>query len=68
LRKRVFQSFEDSPAGAIAGLVKMLDPTDPDLEPGMNSVINLPLRPTSADWNRFETACGRQQSLYTKSA
>jgi hypothetical protein len=68
LRKRVFQSFEDSPAGAIAGLVKTLDPTGPDFQPGMNSVINSPLRPTSADWNRFETACGRQQLLYTKAS
>jgi hypothetical protein len=68
LRKRIFQSFQESPAGAIAGLVKMFDPTTPDLEPGMKSVINSPFQPRPAAWSRFESACARQLSLYTKSA
>lgn len=68
LRKRVFQSFEDSPAGAIAGLVTMFDPSGPVLEPGMNDVINSPLQPDRASWNRFEAACRQVRELYTRSA
>jgi hypothetical protein len=47
LQKRVFQSFEDSPAGAIAGMMKFFDPSGLELEPGMNDVVNfaVPTRP-----------------------
>lgn len=68
LRKRVFQSFEDSPAGAIAGLMQELDPTGPELEPGMNDVVNSPFQPDRPAWNRFEAACAQQRDLYTRSA
>jgi hypothetical protein len=68
LRKRVFQSFEDSPAGAIAGLVKMLDPLGPELQAGENDVINSPFRPDLTAWSRFEAACLELCSIYTRSA
>jgi hypothetical protein len=68
LRRRVFQSFEDSPAGAIAGLMKLFDPSGPELEAGMNDVINSPFQPDRASWSRFEAACAHAQAVYTKSA
>jgi hypothetical protein len=64
----VFQSFEDSPAGAIAGLMKAFDPSGPELEPGMNDVISSPLQPDRASWNRFEAACGQVREFYARSA
>jgi hypothetical protein len=68
LRRRVFQSFEDSPAGAIAGLMKLFDPSGPALEAGMNDVITSPFQPDHASWNRFEAACGQLRDVYTRSA
>jgi hypothetical protein len=68
LRKRVFQSFEDSPAGAIAGLVKLFDPLGPELHAGENDVINSPFRPDPTAWSRFEVACLELRSIYSRSA
>jgi hypothetical protein len=68
LRQRVFQRFEDSPAGVIAGLMKLFDPKGAELEAGMNDVINSPFQPDHASWNKFEAACGRLRDVYTRSA
>jgi hypothetical protein len=68
LRKRIFQSFEDSPAGAIAGLMKLFDPTGPKLEAGTNDVINSPLQPDQDSWSRFEVASTQLQELYARAS
>ncbi|MCP9274486.1 hypothetical protein [Mycolicibacterium arenosum] len=69
LRKRVFQSFEDSPAGAIVKMAGLL--TDAGLpEPTIraSAVASSPFRPDRDAWNRFAAACEAQHLLYTESA
>lgn len=53
------QGFEDSPAGTTAGLMMPFDPSGPELEAGMNDVINAQFEPDHASWNRFEAACAQ---------
>lgn len=57
LRKRVYQSFEDSPAGCIATMGRMFGVAEADLEPGSNSVLSVGEKPTTGEWARFEAAC-----------
>lgn len=62
------QGFEDSPAGTTAGLMMPFDPSGPELEAGMNDVINAQFEPDHASWNRFEAACAQLRTVYTRSA
>lgn len=57
LRKRVYQSWADSPAGCIARLGRMFGMPDADLEPGSKSVLSVGEKPTAREWARFEAAC-----------
>lgn len=58
LRKRVFQSDADSPAGRIAHLAELLADADlptPEISPA--AVVGGGARPTAQEWERFEHAC-----------
>lgn len=69
LQKRVFQSFEDSPAGAIVKMMGLFSESGlPQPELGSDDVLSSPLRPDRESWNRFEAACGQVRELYTRSA
>lgn len=57
IRKRVYQSFADSPAGHIAELAKLLDPVHPGLVVDSEAASNGGTRPTAAEWTRFAAAC-----------
>jgi hypothetical protein len=69
LHKRVFQSFSDSPAGAIVNIAGMFaDAGLPAPTISKSAVTGSPFRPTKDDWNRFADACCAQRLLYTKGA
>lgn len=69
LRKRVFQSFEDSPAGAIVKMMGLFEDAGlPEPQLGSEAVLASPLQPSRAAWNRWEAACEGMLSVYTKSA
>lgn len=58
LRKRVFQSDEDSPAGQVAHLAELLSDANlpiPQISPA--AVAGQGSRPTAQEWARFEDAC-----------
>ena len=59
LRRRAFQSYEDSPAGAISQLAGMFGVPDADSEVDTSTVLQVGERPTSAEWGRFERACAQ---------
>jgi hypothetical protein len=67
LHQRVFQTCEDSPAGASAGLTKTLDPTRSGWDWEGDEAFDSPYRPRREDWRRFISACESQRLLYTKS-
>jgi hypothetical protein len=68
LHGRVYQSFEDSPAGAIVGLVELLAPLRDGLEVSADAVTGPGLIPTFEEWRGFEEACAQVRAVYTKSA
>jgi hypothetical protein len=68
LRKRVFESFEDSPAGHIVKLAEMLAPVAPDLVVTSDAVTDCGIRPTGAEWGRFLDACDQLGSTHAKTA
>jgi hypothetical protein len=57
IRKRVFESFADSPAGQIAKLATILAPLGPGLTVSDDARTNCDIRPTDAEWARFDAAC-----------
>lgn len=58
LKKRVFQSCEDSPAGRIQSLAALIAAEGlPRPEVGPEAVRDSGERPTSAEWQSFERAC-----------
>lgn len=57
IETRVYQSFEDSPAGQIVRLAGMLAPLGPGLEVGVDAVTDCGVRPSPAEWARFTAAC-----------
>jgi hypothetical protein len=68
IRKRVFESFEDSPAGQIVKLAGMLEPVAPGFVVSPDAVSDCAVRPSSAEWARFVGACERERSGHAKSA
>lgn len=67
IRKRVFESFEDSPAGAVLQIASLVSPLAPGFEVGADAIADSPLQPNTAEWSRFEEACA-DVGLYTQSA
>jgi len=55
LRKRVFQSYEDSPAGFVSRLVALFGSLEPV------SAVTAPMteRPSAREWAGFELACAQ---------
>ena len=57
IRKRIFESFEDSPAGQIVKLAKMLGPVAPGFVVSDDAVADCAVRRATAEWARFVSAC-----------
>lgn len=58
LRKRVFQSYADSPAGMIANLAGLLSAEGlPDATISASAIADAAERPTAQEWARFAQAC-----------
>ncbi|MBU9764242.1 hypothetical protein FR943_10360 [Mycobacterium sp. TNTM28] len=68
IHKRVYQSFEDSPAGAIMRIASLVSPLHPGLEVSADALSNGTTRPTPNQWAQFESACSQVSGLYTQSA
>lgn len=68
IRDRVFQGFEDSPAGRVRALAELLAPLRPGLAVSTDAVADGPARPTEAEWDRFVDACDILRTAGTKSA
>jgi hypothetical protein len=68
IRKRVFESFEDSPAGHIAELAGMLAPLAPGLVVSSDALDDCGVRPSKAEWARFVDACDLVRSVNAESA
>jgi hypothetical protein len=69
IRKRVFQTFEDSPAGQIVKLAELLAPVGP---PGLvvndDAVADCAVPPNNAEWARFVDACNVLRAGHAESA
>lgn len=59
LQKRIFQSFEDSPAGHIARLAALFGAGESNAEANSSSAARAAALPNGAEWTRFETACAQ---------
>jgi hypothetical protein len=57
IRKRVFQSFADSPAGQIGKLAMLLAPLRSRLMVSDDALADCSVLPTDAEWTRFVAAC-----------
>jgi hypothetical protein len=68
IRERVFESFEDSPAGHIAKLAGLLEPLAPGFVFSPDALGDCGVLPTEAEWSRFITACDRVRSVDAESA
>jgi hypothetical protein len=68
IRKRVFQSFEDSPAGHIAGLASLLAPGRPGLVVNDDAISDSRVQPREAEWARFADACNALRAARAESA
>ncbi|MGH3562490.1 MAG: hypothetical protein ACRDTN_11990 [Mycobacterium sp.] len=68
IRRRVFQSFADSPAGQIAELAKLLAHLAPGLLVGDDAVSTCGVLPSDAEWARFAAACDLVRDVRAKSA
>jgi hypothetical protein len=66
IRKRIFESFEDSPAGQIVKLAKMLGPVAPGFVVSDDAVADRAVRPTTDEWARFVTACDLLRETHAK--
>ena len=63
IRKRVFESFEDSPAGHIVKLAGLLAPVAPGFVVSPDALGDCGVRPTKAEWSRFVSACDLVRSV-----
>jgi hypothetical protein len=68
IHKRVFESFEDSPAGHIAKLAGMLAPLAPGFVVSPDALGDCGVRPSRAEWSRFVGACDLVRSVDAESA
>ena len=68
IRKRVFESFEDSPAGQIVKLAGLLAPVAPGFVVSPDAVTDRGPCPTKAEWDRFVSACDLVRSVDAESA
>ena len=68
IRERVFESFEDSPAGHIAKLAGLLAPVAPGFVVSPDALGDCGVRPTNAEWSRFLGACDLVRSVHAESA
>jgi len=68
IHKRVFESFEDSPAGHIAKLAGMLAPLAPGFVVSPDALDDCGVRPTKAEWSSFVGACDLTRSVDAESA
>lgn len=68
IRKRVYQSFEDSPAGAIIQIASLVSPLRPGLEVNADALSTGTTRPTPDQWAQFESACSQVSEVYNQSA
>lgn len=68
IRKRLFQSFGDSPAGQIVKLAGLLGPIKPGLVVSEDAVADHAVRPSKAEWLRFVGACERLRTMWAESA
>jgi hypothetical protein len=68
IRERVFESFEDSPAGHIANLAGLLAPFAPGFVVSPDALSDGGVRPTKAEWSRFVGACDLVRSVDAESA
>lgn len=68
IRRRVFQSFADSPAGQIAKIAGWLAPIQPGLVVSDDALTDCGPRPTQAEWARFAAACDALQTGRAESA
>lgn len=59
LRKRVFQSYADSPQGAITSLARMFGAQESDLVEDSSDFLRVADHPSARDWERFEQACAQ---------
>ena len=65
---RVFQSFEDSPAGQIVKLAELLTPVGPGLVVSDDAVADCAVRPRGSEWARFVDACNSLRPSRAESA
>ena len=68
LRERVFESFEDSPAGHIVKLASLLEPVAPGFVVSDDALSDCGPRPTKAEWARFVRACDLVRTAHAESA
>ena len=68
IRKRVFESFEDSPAGHIAKLAGMLAPVAPGFVVSPDALGDCGVRPTKAEWSRLVSACDLVRCIHAETA
>jgi hypothetical protein len=66
--KRVFESFEDSPARHIAKLAGMPAPGAPGFVVSPDALADCGVHPSTAEWSRFVSACDLVQSAHAESA
>ncbi len=68
ISQRVFESFDDSPAGHIVKLAGLLAPVAPGFEVSADAVSDSGVRPTATEWSRFLSACDLVRSDHAESA
>lgn len=68
IERRVFQSFEDSPAGQIEKLAGLLAPLGPGLVVNDDARGEGSVRPRADEWARFVAACGELGPARAESA
>ena len=68
IRKRVFEKFEQSPAGYIAKLAGLLAPVAPGFMVSPDAWGDCGVRPTKSEWSRFLSACDLVRSADAESA
>ena len=64
IRKRVFQSFADSPGGQILKLAELLESVRPGLVVSDDAVADCVVRPREAEWARFVDACNLLRTVH----
>jgi hypothetical protein len=68
IRERVFQSFEDSPAGQILKLTELLAPIRPGLVVSDDAIAEGAIRTRQTEWARFVDACNVLRTPHAESA